>query len=118
MAAQCVASQAVAARATVAPRHQNNVRKAAGVRSRAVAAVPTRRVGGRGVIAAASGDAAEVVMGEVVRNPRPEYVPARIDDPEYVRIFDTTLRDGEQSPGATLVCEPLPAPLSCQPLTS
>ena len=33
---------------------------------------------------------------------RPEYVPGRIDDPDYVRIFDTTLRDGEQSPGATL----------------
>lgn len=34
--------------------------------------------------------------------PRPEYIPNRIDDPNYVRIFDTTLRDGEQSPGATL----------------
>ncbi|KAI5078560.1 hypothetical protein GOP47_0006231 [Adiantum capillus-veneris] len=33
---------------------------------------------------------------------RPQYVPHRIDDPHYVRIFDTTLRDGEQSPGATL----------------
>ena len=33
---------------------------------------------------------------------RPEYIPHRIDDPNYVRIFDTTLRDGEQSPGATL----------------
>lgn len=33
---------------------------------------------------------------------RPQYVPGRIDDPNYVRIFDTTLRDGEQSPGATL----------------
>jgi isopropylmalate/homocitrate/citramalate synthase len=33
---------------------------------------------------------------------RPPYVPNRIDDPNYVRIFDTTLRDGEQSPGATL----------------
>ncbi|XP_015697552.2 2-isopropylmalate synthase A [Oryza brachyantha] len=33
---------------------------------------------------------------------RPEYVPNRIDDPSYVRIFDTTLRDGEQSPGATM----------------
>ena len=30
---------------------------------------------------------------------RPEYVPGRIEDPNYVRIFDTTLRDGEQSPG-------------------
>lgn len=36
------------------------------------------------------------------RRSRPEYVPGRIDDPDYVRIFDTTLRDGEQSPGATL----------------
>ena len=37
-----------------------------------------------------------------VRSPRPTYIPGRIDDPDYVRIFDTTLRDGEQSPGATL----------------
>ena len=36
------------------------------------------------------------------RRPRPPYVPGQIDDPDYVRIFDTTLRDGEQSPGATL----------------
>lgn len=34
--------------------------------------------------------------------PRPKYIPNKIDDPNYVRIFDTTLRDGEQSPGATL----------------
>ncbi|GBG77015.1 hypothetical protein CBR_g23345 [Chara braunii] len=33
---------------------------------------------------------------------RPPYIPNRIDDPNYVRIFDTTLRDGEQSPGAKL----------------
>ncbi|KAJ6995632.1 2-isopropylmalate synthase 2 [Populus alba x Populus x berolinensis] len=33
---------------------------------------------------------------------RPVYVPNKIPDPNYVRIFDTTLRDGEQSPGATL----------------
>lgn len=33
---------------------------------------------------------------------RPHYTPNRISDPNYVRIFDTTLRDGEQSPGATL----------------
>ncbi len=37
-----------------------------------------------------------------VQSIRPEYIPNRIDDPTYVRIFDTTLRDGEQSPGATL----------------
>ncbi|GAX15489.1 2-isopropylmalate synthase [Fistulifera solaris] len=36
------------------------------------------------------------------RRPRPPYVPGKISDPDYVRIFDTTLRDGEQSPGATL----------------
>lgn len=36
------------------------------------------------------------------RKPRPEYIPGSISDPDYVRIFDTTLRDGEQSPGATL----------------
>ncbi|KAL4440209.1 hypothetical protein ABPG75_003210 [Micractinium tetrahymenae] len=33
---------------------------------------------------------------------RPLYVPNRIEDPNYVRILDTTLRDGEQSPGCTL----------------
>ena len=39
------------------------------------------------------------------RKPRPEYIPGKISDPDYVRIFDTTLRDGEQSPGATLTSE-------------
>ncbi|CAN8304829.1 unnamed protein product [Cochlearia groenlandica] len=33
---------------------------------------------------------------------RPDYTPSLIPDPKYIRIFDTTLRDGEQSPGATL----------------
>ena len=43
--------------------------------------------------------------------PRPQYIPNKIDDPNYVRIFDTTLRDGEQSPGATLTrCELHPHP--------
>jgi 2-isopropylmalate synthase len=36
------------------------------------------------------------------RRTRPPYIPGHIPDPDYVRIFDTTLRDGEQSPGATL----------------
>ena len=40
--------------------------------------------------------------GATSKKTRPEYVPHRISDPSYVRIFDTTLRDGEQSPGATL----------------
>ncbi|KAF6143363.1 hypothetical protein GIB67_001307 [Kingdonia uniflora] len=35
-------------------------------------------------------------------NRRPEYIPNKISEPKYVRIFDTTLRDGEQSPGATM----------------
>lgn len=42
------------------------------------------------------------VSARASRGTRPEYIPNRIDDPNYVRIFDTTLRDGEQSPGATL----------------
>ena len=54
----------------------------------ALRTVPTPR---RHVSAAAAAPAA-----------RPEYIPNRIDDPSYVRIFDTTLRDGEQSPGATM----------------
>ncbi|KAI7728669.1 hypothetical protein M8C21_009667 [Ambrosia artemisiifolia] len=33
---------------------------------------------------------------------RPPYIPNHIPNPNYVRIFDTTLRDGEQSPGATM----------------
>ena len=39
---------------------------------------------------------------ESPRPKRPPYIPDRIDDPLYVRVFDTTLRDGEQSPGATM----------------
>ena len=33
---------------------------------------------------------------ESTRCSRPAYIPNRISDPNYVRIFDTTLRDGEQ----------------------
>ena len=49
-----------------------------------------------------SDKAADAIAALYERKPRPEYIPGRIDDPDYVRIFDTTLRDGEQSPGATL----------------
>nr|XP_023928074.1 2-isopropylmalate synthase 2, chloroplastic-like [Quercus suber] len=31
----------------------------------------------------------------------PNYIPNHISDPNYVRIFDTTLRDGEQSTGTS-----------------
>ncbi|KAE9611625.1 hypothetical protein Lal_00011741 [Lupinus albus] len=36
---------------------------------------------------------------------RPNYIPNHIPDPSYVRIFDTTLRDGEQSPGASMTAK-------------
>jgi 2-isopropylmalate synthase len=39
---------------------------------------------------------------KVIRAKRPQYSPGKIEDEKYVRVFDTTLRDGEQSPGATL----------------
>ncbi|XP_058208555.1 2-isopropylmalate synthase A-like [Rhododendron vialii] len=32
----------------------------------------------------------------------PAYISNQIPDPQYVRVFDTTLRDGEQSPGASM----------------
>lgn len=45
---------------------------------------------------------AAVSVNGIPEKKRPEYIPGRIDDPNYVRIFDTTLRDGEQSPGASM----------------
>lgn len=57
------------------------------------------RIRGRVRVNAAANGVPQVGPVEL---PRPEYIPSRIDDPNYVRIFDTTLRDGEQSPGATL----------------
>jgi 2-isopropylmalate synthase len=53
---------------------------------------------GPNVLAAANGPSSSPAP---VRQ-RPEYIPGRISDPNYVRIFDTTLRDGEQSPGASM----------------
>nr|CAJ55509.1 methylthioalkylmalate synthase a [Arabidopsis cebennensis] len=32
----------------------------------------------------------------------PEYIPNKLPDNNYVRVFDTTLRDGEQAPGGSL----------------
>mmetsp|Transcript_1832 Transcript_1832/g.4077 ORF Transcript_1832/g.4077 Transcript_1832/m.4077 type:complete len:657 (-) Transcript_1832:74-2044(-) len=51
---------------------------------------------------ASSHDSNPAIAELYKRRPRPEYIPGQISDPDYVRIFDTTLRDGEQSPGATL----------------
>lgn len=39
---------------------------------------------------------------ETRQNHHLEYIPNRIPDSTYVRILDTTLRDGEQSPGAAM----------------
>ncbi|GMP78351.1 hypothetical protein CsSME_00034299 [Camellia sinensis var. sinensis] len=36
---------------------------------------------------------------------RPNYIPNRIPDPRYVRVLDTTLRDGKPSPGASMTSE-------------
>ena len=92
MSAQCAATRAVAA-----PRAPAAVRR--GTKSRAAVSRPASgRVGGRGVIVAATVGPPD--DASVVREPRPEYIPSKIDDPNYVRVFDTTLRDGEQSPGA------------------
>lgn len=55
-----------------------------------------------GISAASTSNGTSPVAAGTVQRRRPEYIPNRIDDPHYVRIFDTTLRDGEQSPGATL----------------
>jgi len=97
MAAQCAASAVVSR--VGAPRPAKAL-KAAGARPvrSATSSNGARRVGGRGVIRATGAPKDE----DVVREPRPEYIPNKIDDPNYVRVFDTTLRDGEQSPGATL----------------
>ena len=54
----------------------------------------------RALVSTANGASGSAAAQEQRR--RPDYVPNRIDDPSYVRIFDTTLRDGEQSPGATM----------------
>ena len=94
MAAQCAASAVVSR--VGAPRPAKAL-KAAGARPvrSATSSNGARRVGGRGVIRATGAPKDE----DVVREPRPEYIPNKIDDPDYVRVFDTTLRDGEQSPG-------------------
>ena len=93
MAAQCAASAVVSRVAAPRPAKALKAAGAAPVRS---ATHRARRVGGRGVIRATGAPKDE----DVVRAPRPEYIPNKIDDPNDVRVFDTTLRDGEQSPGA------------------
>ena len=69
--------------------------------ARRVAAAAPAPLGrsGRFLRVFAGGDAA---LAPTARRPRPEYIPNKISDPKYVRVFDTTLRDGEQSPGATM----------------
>jgi 2-isopropylmalate synthase len=97
----CRAPRAAAlAPRTAAPRGAVLPARAAPLRRCAAASAGARRpVSARRSVpvAAAAGEAAPAP-----RRPRPQYVPGVISDPDYVRIFDTTLRDGEQSPGATL----------------
>ena len=92
MAAQCATARAqLAAPAAIK-------RGAARARARGAAGRSRTRLGGRGVILASTGGGAPA-DADVARAPRPEYIPNTIDDPNYVRVFDTTLRDGEQTPG-------------------
>lgn len=57
-------------------------------------------------LSASASESASAATSELYkRRPRPEYTPNHIPDENYVRIFDTTLRDGEQSPGATLTSD-------------
>ena len=92
MAAQCAVARAQLAAPAA-------IKRGARARARGAAGRSRTRLGGRGVILASTGGGAPA-DAEVVRAPRPEYIPNKIDDPDYVRVFDTTLRDGEQSPGA------------------
>ena len=91
-----MAAQSAAARAQFAA--PAAIKRGARARARGAAGRSQTRLGGRGVILASTGGGAPV-DADVVRAPRPEYIPNKIDDPDYVRVFDTTLRDGEQSPG-------------------
>ena len=74
------------------------IRRANTRANRAAGGKTQTRLGGRGVIVSSTGGGAPT-DAEVVRAPRPDYIPNKIDDANYVRVFDTTLRDGEQSPG-------------------
>ena len=57
-------------------------------------------------LSASASESASAATSELYkRRPRPEYTPNHIPDENYIRIFDTTLRDGEQSPGATLTSD-------------
>ncbi|KAJ9558870.1 hypothetical protein OSB04_013484 [Centaurea solstitialis] len=44
----------------------------------------------------------ELKASLIMPSSRPIYIPNHIPDPNYIRILDTTLRDGEQSPGASM----------------
>jgi 2-isopropylmalate synthase len=93
-----MAAQSAAARAQFSA--PAAIKRGARARARGAAGRSQTRLGGRGVILASTGGGAPV-DADVVRAPRPEYIPNKIDDPNYVRVFDTTLRDGEQSPGTS-----------------
>ena len=101
IAAACVASEHASAFTPVALQKKNSVVLNRNSKSAAFF-TPASSL----VLKSSSSLASSVVEDAVVdlykRKSRPKYVPGQISDPDYVRIFDTTLRDGEQSPGATL----------------
>ncbi|KAL7551916.1 hypothetical protein ACHAWF_016300 [Thalassiosira exigua] len=101
IAALCAATSASA----FAPTHTNPASVPSPSRPRAhrrSIMTSSSGVGGPTTALSSSASADPAIAELYRRRPRPEYVPGKISDPDYVRIFDTTLRDGEQSPGATL----------------
>jgi 2-isopropylmalate synthase len=101
IAAACVASEHVSAFTPVALQKKNSVVLNRNSKSAAFF-TPASSLVLKTSTSLASSVAEDAVVDLYKRKTRPKYVPGQISDPDYVRIFDTTLRDGEQSPGATL----------------
>lgn len=101
IAAACVASEHVSAFTPVALQKKNSVVLNRN-RKNAAFFTPASSLVLKSSSSLASSVAEEAPVDLYKRRTRPKYVPGEISDPDYVRIFDTTLRDGEQSPGATL----------------
>ena len=100
--AALVAFVAASAPASVSAFSPNALQRISGTQSNGNTSVAKRRTWGSPLFNAMDAEAKEALYK---RKPRPDYVPGEISDPDYVRIFDTTLRDGEQSPGATLTSQ-------------
>jgi 2-isopropylmalate synthase len=90
----------VSAFTPVALQKKNNVAASSLNRRNAAFLTPVSRSSVARKVTLSASTSAEEILHQ--RKSRPMYIPGEIPDPDYVRIFDTTLRDGEQSPGATL----------------